>query len=67
MDPRKQDEQDAITGIKSSSGFGGIANKGIRRPNANRFHKHVQRDPRPSAGIRELADQLYRQDHGSGD
>jgi hypothetical protein len=50
--------------LRSACGNGIVANKGFRKPVADRFRKHVPRNLAPAKSIRELADELYRQEHG---
>lgn len=53
--------------MQSSCGNGTMKVDGFRKPQPNRFRKHGQSSP-PAKGlsVRELADQMYREDHGSG-
>jgi hypothetical protein len=51
--------------IKSSSGFGGLKMAGLKPPVPNRFRRKGE-PPKPNLSIRELADQLYKEQFGSG-
>jgi hypothetical protein len=44
---RKEHENQIISGCMSANGSQGIKPEGFRRPNANRFRKHVSRPYRP--------------------
>lgn len=51
--------------IRSSSGHGGLKMAGLDAPIPNRFRRKGEPPARPLS-IREMADELYRQDHGGG-
>lgn len=62
--PRSKRKRIEDFAMRSACGNGVVANKGFRKPVVDKFRKHVERKLQPAKSIRELADELYRQDHG---
>jgi hypothetical protein len=63
--PEKQRRVEQRILERSNCGNGIASTKGFPRPTGKKFVRHQARDPKPGSSIRELADAMYREDHGT--
>jgi len=63
---RSREEDAALRETRSSNGSTGMCSEGFRPPIQHRFGKHEEKKSAPivKLSIREMADLLYKRDHG---